>query len=96
MATKLEDLNQVKRIALSLQYQGTDFCGWQRQKIGKSIQGVIEETILSLSPYKPINIVAAGRTDSGVHASGQVVHFDYVGPIPFYRWPSALNGRLPL
>jgi tRNA pseudouridine38-40 synthase len=40
-------------------------------------------------------VVAAGRTDSGVHAAGQVVHFDAAGPIPAARWPAALNGRLP-
>ena len=85
----------VKRIALSIQYQGTEYNGWQRQKAGKSIQGFLEDAIYSLEPFHPIKVVAAGRTDSGVHASGQVVHFDSVGQIPVHRWPSALNGRLP-
>ncbi len=92
MPSKLE---KVKRIALSIQYQGTEYNGWQKQKSGKSIQAVLEESIFSLEPYKPIKLVAAGRTDAGVHASGQVVHFDSVGQIPVYRWSSALNGRLP-
>ncbi len=99
MATKnrkeLDINSQLKRIALSIQYQGTDFCGWQKQKVGESIQSVIENCILSLEPYQPINLVAAGRTDSGVHAAGQVAHFDSVGEIPVQRWSSALNGRLP-
>lgn len=85
----------VKRIALSIQYQGTDFCGWQRQKLANSIQGTLEKCIFSLEPFHPIKLVAAGRTDSGVHAAGQVAHFDSVGQVPVNRWPSALNGRLP-
>jgi len=86
-----------QRIALILQYQGTDFCGWQRQKNIKvlSIQSVLEQAISSLDPLKSVKAIAAGRTDAGVHAAGQVVHFDCVGPIPAARWASALNGRLP-
>ena len=86
---------KAKRIALSIQYQGTEYNGWQKQKVGKSIQGLLEEAIYSLEPFHGIKLVAAGRTDKGVHASGQVVHFDSVGQIPVNRWPSALNGRLP-
>ncbi len=87
--------SKIKRIALSIQYQGTEYNGWQKQKVGKSIQGLLEEAIYSLEPFHGIKLVAAGRTDKGVHASGQVVHFDSVGQIPVNRWPSALNGRLP-
>ncbi len=86
---------EFNRVALSIQYLGTDFCGWQRQKEGESVQGILEKCIFSLEPYQPIKLVAAGRTDSGVHAAGQVAHFDSVGQIPIERWPSALNGRLP-
>ena len=53
-----------KRIALSIQYQGTDFCGWQRQKSGESVQSVLEESVFSLEPYHPVKLIAAGRTDS--------------------------------
>ena len=49
----------------------------------------------ALDPQRPARAVAAGRTDSGVHAAGQVVHFDAAGPIPAQRWAAALNGRLP-
>ena len=91
----LKKNSKIKRIALSIQYQGTEYNGWQRQKVGRSIQGLLEDAIHSLEPFCPIKLVAAGRTDSGVHASGQVVHFDSVGQIPVNRWPSALNGRLP-
>ncbi len=87
---------QVRRVALSLQYDGREFCGWQRQENGLSIQAVLEAAISTLDPHRPIKAIAAGRTDSGVHAAGQVVHFDCSGPIPANRWASALNGRLPL
>ena len=87
--------SSVRRIALSLQYDGSGFCGWQKQPVGLSVQGVLEEAISSLDPLRPITSIAAGRTDSGVHAAGQVVHFDCSGPIPVKSWISALNGRLP-
>ncbi|WP_269603502.1 tRNA pseudouridine(38-40) synthase TruA [Prochlorococcus marinus] len=83
------------RIALVIQYDGTDFKGWQNQKDSITVQGTLEEKIAELDPIKPVKVIAAGRTDSGVHASGQVVHFDCSGPIPIHKWPSALNGRLP-
>ena len=85
----------VKRIALSLQYEGSAFCGWQRQRQGTSVQSVLEDAIAQLDPIRPVQTFAAGRTDAGVHAAGQVVHFDSSGPIPASRWAPALNGRLP-
>ena len=85
----------INRIAIVIQYDGTGFSGWQNQKNFRTIQGSIENKIAELDPIRPVKLVAAGRTDSGVHASGQVAHFDCSGPIPFYKWPSALNGRLP-
>ncbi len=59
------------------------------------MQEVLEAAIEGLDPHRPIRCVAAGRTDSGVHAAAQVVHFDAAGPIPAERWAKALNGRLP-
>ena len=84
-----------RRIALSLQYEGSHFCGWQRQRNGRSVQAVLEAAIAELDPLRPIQTFAAGRTDAGVHAAGQVVHFDCQGPIPARKWAPALNGRLP-
>ncbi len=84
-----------KRIAISIQYDGSSFCGWQRQKDQISVQSVLEESISFLDPLRPVNVIAAGRTDAGVHASAQVAHFDSSGFIPVEKWPSALNGRLP-
>ncbi len=84
-----------RRIALCLQYDGGAFCGWQRQPHAPSVQQTLEDAIAALDPHRPARCVAAGRTDSGVHAAGQVVHFESTGPIPANRWPKALNGRLP-
>ncbi len=86
---------KIRRIALCLQYEGSAFCGWQRQRHQPSVQQTLEEAIERLDPQRPLQVVAAGRTDSGVHAAGQVVHVDTAGPIPARRWPAALNGRLP-
>ncbi len=87
--------SEVRRIALSLQYDGSNFCGWQRQPECLSVQSVLEDALGLLDPLRPARAIAAGRTDAGVHAAGQVLHFDCCGPIPVNRWPSALNGRLP-
>lgn len=85
----------VRRIALCLQYDGSAYHGWQRQNNGLSVQQLLDEAIASLEPRPPRSCVAAGRTDTGVHAAAQVVHFDSHSPIPPQRWPKALNGRLP-
>jgi tRNA pseudouridine38-40 synthase len=83
-----------RRIALVLQYVGVGFCGWQRQSKGRSGQSVLEEAIARVAGH-PVVVHAAGRTDTGVHAAAQVVHFDSPSPIPADRWMGILNGRLP-
>ena len=60
---------------LTIEYDGTDFVGWQSQVNGKSIQQSIEEAIIKLS-NEQVTVFGAGRTDSGVHAKGQVAHFE--------------------
>ena len=85
----------LRRIALSLQYEGSSFCGWQRQRNGHSVHAELEAAIAQLDPHRPIQTFAAGRTDAGVHAAGQVVHFDCGDRIPPSKWAPALNGRLP-
>jgi tRNA pseudouridine38-40 synthase len=82
------------RIALLLQYLGSGFHGWQRQDNGSSIQQTLEETIAPICGH-PVVIHGAGRTDTGVHASGQVAHFHTDSPIPADRWSKVLNSRLP-
>jgi tRNA pseudouridine38-40 synthase len=90
-----------QRIALCLQYDGGPFCGWQRQPHDHTVQETLDEAIEALDPLphgvgaKLSRTIAAGRTDSGVHAAAQVAHFDCYGPIPAGRWAPALNGRLP-
>lgn len=83
-----------KRIALVIQYQGTDFNGWQRQPNGRTVQEEIETAIATVLNH-PVTLHGAGRTDAGVHAAAQVAHFEATGPIPGYRWATILNHRLP-
>ena len=85
----------MKRVALKIQYNGAFYSGWQRQKNITTVQQVLEEAITNLSSNNS-KTFAAGRTDAGVHAAGQVVHFDSDFVIPENRWANALNGKLPL
>lgn len=83
-----------QRIALIIQYLGTNYNGWQRQPLGRTVQGEIETAISSVIE-QPITIYGAGRTDAGVHAAAQVAHFNYTGPIPPHKWAKIINSRLP-
>lgn len=83
-----------QRIALVIQYLGTNFHGWQRQPNQISIQESIEQAIASVVGHS-VTIHGAGRTDSGVHSAAQVAHFEYSGPIPAHKWAKILNARLP-
>lgn len=84
----------MKRLALKLQYLGSQFFGWQRQAHHRSVQGVLEAAIASRAGHAVV-IHGAGRTDTGVHAAAQVAHFETVSPIPTERWPFVLNQCLP-
>ena len=75
-------------------YDGTDFCGWQSQPNGLSVQDFIEKRLFAIFK-KPIRIHASGRTDAGVHAVGQRAHFDTYSRIPPEKYPFALNTCLP-
>jgi tRNA pseudouridine38-40 synthase len=68
----------IKRVKIIIEYDGSGYVGWQNQKNGKSVQGEIEKALLELFDKK-IKLSGAGRTDSGVHAAGQVAHFDLDG-----------------
>lgn len=83
-----------QRIAIVIQYMGTDFHGWQRQPKQRTVQGDIENALASVLGY-PVTLHGAGRTDTGVHAAAQVAHFDAPGIIPAHRWADILNHRLP-
>jgi tRNA pseudouridine38-40 synthase len=82
------------KVALLIQYLGTNFHGWQKQPDRVSIQGYIEKAIFDVVGF-PVNIYGAGRTDAGVHAAAQVAHFVYQGPIPAHKWAKIINARLP-
>ena len=81
-------------IKLTLSYDGTNYCGWQKQKNGVSVQEIVEKALKELTGQE-ISVVASGRTDAGVHAEAQVVSFDYDGNIPPERLYLALNTILP-
>lgn len=89
----IENPQSIQRVALVIQYLGTDFHGWQRQPNQRTVQEEIETTISNVL-QRPVTLYAAGRTDAGVHAAAQVAHFDADGPIPAHRWASVLNSRL--
>ncbi len=84
----------LRRIALTVEYDGTNLCGWQRQDNGPTVQGHIE-TVLSQILNGPIRVWGASRTDSGVHARGQVCHFDTTRPISVEGIVRGLNSLLP-
>lgn len=81
-------------LRLLLAYDGTDFTGWQTQEGRRTVQGVLEEAIRDLTGESP-RLLCAGRTDSGVHAHGQVASFETKSKIPPDRWRNALQFRLP-
>jgi tRNA pseudouridine38-40 synthase len=78
------------RYKLTIEYDGTDFCGWQRQKNGVSVQEILEQAVFKFTKEET-KFVAAGRTDAGVHALGQVVHFDLNHEVPTHTVIGALN-----
>ncbi len=82
------------RIALGIEYDGTSYNGWQRQKSGLGVQQRLEEA-LSLVADEAIEVICAGRTDTGVHASGQVVHFDTIAERSDRGWLLGANSSLP-
>lgn len=81
-------------VKILLEYDGTNYHGWQRQKNACSIQEVLEEAI-SVMTGENIRITGAGRTDAGVHALGQVANFKTSTRIPLEKLPYAINSRLP-
>lgn len=84
----------MKRICLVVAYDGTDYCGWQIQPNGVTIEEVLNLE-LSRITGEEIHVIGASRTDSGVHALGNVAVFDTESPIPPGRFSYALNQKLP-
>lgn len=84
----------MRRIQLIVEYDGTNYAGWQRQKNAMSVQQMVEDTLSKLTKEK-IVIHGASRTDAGVHAQGQSAHFDTESRIPADKFSYALNTMLP-
>ncbi|MBL8385592.1 MAG: tRNA pseudouridine(38-40) synthase TruA [Burkholderiales bacterium] len=82
------------RIALGVEYDGVGFSGWQRQQDRPTVQQAIE-TALAAVACEPIAAVCAGRTDAGVHATCQVLHFDTAAARPLHAWVRGANAHLP-
>jgi tRNA pseudouridine38-40 synthase len=83
------------RLALGLEYDGTAFMGWQRQShSGRTVQGALEAAIAKVADH-PVDVVCAGRTDAGVHATGQVTHFDTQVQRDMRGWLLGINSNLP-
>jgi tRNA pseudouridine38-40 synthase len=81
------------RYKLTIEYDGTNYAGWQRQANGASIQQALEEALLALTGESPI-VHGAGRTDAGVHAMGQVAHVDLKSEWRGWRLGEAINAHL--
>jgi len=84
----------VNNYKLTIQYDGTDFFGWQIQAKGKTIQGEITNA-LEVLLKKKVTLIGAGRTDSGVHALGQTANFKTSEALDIYRFLFSLNSLLP-
>jgi pseudouridylate synthase I len=83
------------RIKCVISYDGSGFQGYQIQKNARTVQAEIESVLARMHKGKRIPITAAGRTDTGVHALGQVIHFDTTLNLPDDTWIQALNAQLP-
>jgi len=82
------------RIALGVEYNGAGFCGWQAQRHGRTVQQVLELALSKIADHS-VRVNCAGRTDTGVHALGQVVHFDTGAQRTARNWLLGANTHLP-
>ena len=82
------------RIALGLEYSGAPFTGWQSQPDGRGVQDALERALGAIADAR-VGTIAAGRTDTGVHATLQVVHFDSEAVRPETAWVRGVNSHLP-
>ena len=83
----------VRRIALGVEYDGSAYCGWQRQSHSPSVQEELEKALGQVAD-EPVSLICAGRTDTGVHASGQVVHFDTRAIRSEHSWLMGVNSSI--
>ena len=83
-----------RRFRLTVEYDGTAYCGWQRQINGPSVQAHLEDALARLT-HAPVTVIGSSRTDAGVHALGLCAHFDSATRIPPEKLAFALNTMLP-
>jgi tRNA pseudouridine38-40 synthase len=86
---------KMQRFKCIISYDGTNFSGYQVQPNKRTVQGELESALKKLHKGNEVKVFASGRTDAGVHARGQVIHFDSPLSIPEDRWAIALNSLLP-
>ncbi len=84
---------QLNKIALAVEYDGEGFCGWQRQPHCHSVQAELENALSKIA-QQPITVHCSGRTDTGVHAMAQVVHFETPVQRPLRAWSFGVNSQL--
>jgi len=84
----------MKKIALGIEYDGSAYNGWQRQKHGYGVQQAVEKAISTVADHQ-VSVVCAGRTDTGVHALGQVIHFETSADRSERSWVLGCNANLP-
>ena len=82
------------RVACAVEYDGSAFCGWQRQDHARSVQAEVEAALSKVADHQ-VRVVCAGRTDSGVHASQQIIHFDTSAERSERSWVLGTNANLP-
>jgi tRNA pseudouridine38-40 synthase len=82
------------RLAFGIEYDGSDFFGWQRQSSGRTVQGCVEKALSQVADHE-VAVICAGRTDTGVHATGQVIHIDTDAVRDSKGWVRGTNANLP-
>lgn len=85
---------QTHKLALGIEYDGSHYYGWQRQNEVRSVQEKVERALSKVADH-PVSIFCAGRTDAGVHGTGQVVHFETTSQRPDGAWTLGVNANLP-
>ncbi len=82
------------RISAIIEYDGSGFCGWQLQEGARTVQGCVEQALGKVAD-EAVRVITAGRTDAGVHACAQVIHFDTTAVRSDYAWLRGTNSNLP-
>lgn len=85
----------MQRYKCTISYDGSGYSGYQIQPNGRTVQGELEAALKKIHKGEHVKVTGSGRTDAGVHAVGQVIHFDTPLTIPEERWPIVLNSLLP-